>query len=117
MDLQIFYLNMHNQISNVMDISKSLIEELKLLIQLKENIGDSKENSIKLNRKYKDSVVMIENLVIDLILIYQPWRKNKQSLIFDMDNVYDLIEVNQMLDNGEIKKHEFWFDITECFGK
>lgn len=108
---------MHSQISNVMDISKSLIEELKLLIQLKENIGDSKENSIKLNRKYKDSVVMIENLVIHLILIYQPWRKNKQSLIFDMDNVYDLIEVNQMLDNGEIKKHEFWFDITACFGK
>jgi hypothetical protein len=27
---------MHNQISNVMDISKSVIEELKLLIQLKE---------------------------------------------------------------------------------
>ena len=106
---------MHNQISNVMDISKSLIDELKLLIQLKENIGDSKENSIKLNRKYKDSVVMIENLVIDLILVYQPWRKNKQSLIFDMDNVYDLIEVNQMLDNGKMKKHEFWFDITECF--
>ncbi len=100
-----------------MDISKSLIDELKLLIQLKENIGDSKENSIKLNRKYKDSVVMIENLVIDLILVYQPWRKNKQSLIFDMDNVYDLIEVNQMLDNGKMKKHEFWFDITECFGK
>lgn len=100
-----------------MDISKSLIDELKLLIQLKENIGDSKENSIKLNRKYKDSVVMIENLVIDLILVYQPWRKNKQSLIFDMDIVYDLIEVNQILDNGEIKKYEFWFDITECFGK
>ncbi len=108
---------MHNQISNVMDISKSLIDELKLLIQLKENIGDSKENSIKLNRKYKDSFVMIENLVIDLILIFKPWRKYKQSLIFDMDNVYDLIEVNQMLDNGEIKKHEFWFDITECFYK
>jgi hypothetical protein len=108
---------MHNQISNVMDITKSLIDELKLLIQLKENIGDSKENSIKLNRKYKDSVVMIENLVIDLILVYQPWRKNKQSLIFDMDNVYDSIEVNQMLDNGKTKKHEFWFDITECFGK
>jgi len=108
---------MHKQISNVMDISKSLIDELKLLIQLKENIGDSKENSIKLNRKYKDSVVMIENLVIDLILVYQPWRKNKQSLIFDMDIVYDLIEVNQILDNGEIKKYEFWFDITECFGK
>ena len=108
---------MHYQISNVMDISKSLIEELKLLIQLKENIGDSKENSIKLNRKYKDSVVMIENLVIDLFLIYQPWRKNKQSLIFHMDNVYDLIEVNQLLDNGETKRHAFWFDITECFGK
>ncbi len=106
---------MHNQISNVMDISKSLIDELKLLIQLKENIGDSKENPIKLNRKYKDSVVMIENLVIDLILIYQPWRKNKQSLLFDMDNVYDLIEVSQMLDNGKMKKHEFWFDITDCF--
>ena len=89
--------------------------ELKLLIQFKENIGDSKENPIILNRKYKDSVVMIENLVIDLILIYKPWRKNKQSLIFDMDNVYDLIEVNQMLDNGKMKKHEFWFDITECF--
>jgi len=107
---------MHNQISNVMDISKSLIDELKLLIQLKENIGDSKENSIKLNRKYKDSFIMIENLVIDLILIYQTWRKIEQSLIFDDDKKYDMITVIELLEDGSTKSHVFWFDITECFG-
>lgn len=43
------------------------------------------------------------------------WTKTEQSLIFANDKKYDKIGVVGLMDNGETKKYEFWFDITECF--
>jgi hypothetical protein len=78
-------------------------------------LGDSKENAIRISCDDSHFILLIENEIIDTILQEEPWRKIEQSLIFDDYSKYDMITVIELLEDGSTKKHEFWFDITECF--
>ena len=78
-------------------------------------MGDSKENAIRISCDDSHFILLIENEIIDTILQEEPWRKIEQSLIFDDYSKYDMITVIELLEDGSTKKHEFWFDITECF--
>ena len=99
-----------------MNIPKLILDELNITIPVSENLGDSKENAIRISCPDSMLVVLIENEIIDLILNEEPWKKVEQSLIFDEDKKYDVITVIELLDDGSTKKHVFWFNITECFG-
>jgi hypothetical protein len=98
-----------------MDILKLLLDELNITIPVFQDLGDTKENAIKLSCKDNMVVAFIENEIINTILKDEPWKKVEQSLLIDNDQKYDMITVIELLDNGSTKKHVFWFDITECF--
>jgi hypothetical protein len=100
-----------------MNIPKLLLDELNIIIPVSENLGDSKATAIRICCPDNMLIVLIENEIIDLILNEEPWKKVEQALLFDEDKKYDVITVIELLDDGSIKKHVFWFDITECFGK
>jgi hypothetical protein len=100
-----------------MNIPKLLLDELNIIIPISDNLGDSKATAIRISCPDSMLIVLIENEIIDLILNEEPWKKVEQSLIFDEDKKYDVITVIELLDDGLTKKHVFWFDITECFGK
>ena len=100
-----------------MNIPKLILDELNITIPVSENLGDSKATAIRISCPDSMLVVVVENEIIDIILNEEPWRKTEQALIFDEEKKYDVITVIVLLDDGSTKKHEFWFDITECFGK
>jgi hypothetical protein len=99
-----------------MNIPKLLIDELNIRIPVSYNLGDSKATAIRISCPDSMLIVLVENEIIDLMLKEEPWRKVEQSLVFDEDKKYDVITVIELLDGGLTKKHEFWFDITKCFG-
>jgi hypothetical protein len=97
-----------------MDILKLLLDELNITIPVFQDLGDTKENAIKLSCKDNMVVTFIENEIINTILKEEPWKKVEQSLILDSDQKYDMITVIELLDDGSTKKYIFWFDITDC---
>jgi hypothetical protein len=99
-----------------MNIPKLILDELNITIPVSDNLGDSKATAIRISCPDSILIVLIENEIIDLILKEEPWKKVEQSIVFDEDKKYDVITVIELLDDGSIKKHEFWFDITMCFG-
>ncbi len=99
-----------------MNIPKLILDELNITIPVTENLGDSKENAIRISCIDSHLIVLIENEIIDLILNEEPWKKLEQALLFDEDKKYDVIKVIELLNGDLTKKHEFWFDITDCFG-
>ena len=100
-----------------MNIPKLILDELNITIQVSDNLGDSKATAIRISCEDSMLIVLIENEIIDLILNEDPWKKIEQSLIFDEESKYDVITVIKLLDDGSTKRHVFWFDIKECFGK
>ncbi len=98
-----------------MNIPKLILDELNIIIPVSDNLGNSKAKAIRISCPDSMLIVFIENEIIDLILKEEPWKKVEQSLIFDEDKKYDVISVIELLDDGTTKRHEFWFDITECF--
>ena len=98
-----------------MNIAKLILDELNIIIPVSDKLGDSKENAIRISFPDNTLIVLIENEIIDLILNEEPWKKIEQSLVFDDDKKYDVINVIELLDDGTTKRHVFWFDITECF--
>jgi hypothetical protein len=99
-----------------MNIPKLILDELNIIIPVSDNLGDSKQNAIRISCEDSTLIVLIENEIIDLILNEEPWRKVEQSLLFDKDKKFDIISVIELLDDGGTKRHVFCFDITECFG-
>ena len=100
-----------------MNISKLILDKLNITIPVSENLGDSKATSIRISCVDSYLIVLIENEIINIILKEEPWKKTEQSLVFDEDKKYDVITVIELLDDSLTRKHQKWFDITDCFGK
>lgn len=98
-----------------MHIPKLILDELNIVIPIYDSIGHSKENAIRIRCDDTHIITLIQNEIIDAILQEEPWRKTEQSLILDNDRKYEMITVIELLEDGSTKKHEFWFDITQCF--
>lgn len=76
------------------------------------------ENAIEISGVHINHLIPIQASIIKYLFDCKPWTKVGQSPIYDNDKTYDKIEVVKLLlDYGETKRYEFWFDITECFGK
>ena len=97
--------------------TKNLFRQTYHCYPIKETCGESMETAIEISGVHINHLNPIEVSIIKHLFDDKPWTKVGQSLIHDNDKTYDKIEVVKLLlDNGETKRYEFWFDITECFG-
>lgn len=100
-----------------MEIPKTYSDKLTIVIPLKETCGASMETAIEISGVHINHLIPIEVSIIKYLFDDEPWTKVGQSFVFVNEKAYDKIEaVKLILDDGVTKKHEFWFDITECFG-
>ncbi|MFY8213142.1 MAG: hypothetical protein ACOVKJ_01680 [Flavobacterium sp.] len=99
-----------------MELKNNTTNNLSIIIPLIDTCGDSMESAIQINCFHSNFVIPIQNKIIDYLMDDMPWAKTEQSLIFaDNDKKFDKIGVIGLLGDGSTQKHEFWFDITECF--
>ena len=102
--------------TTIMKTPKTTPDKLTITIPLKETCGESMETAIEISGAHINYVIPIQNKIIDYLMDDMPWTKTEQSLIFaENDKRYDKIGVVGLLDDGSTQKHEFWFDISECF--
>ena len=79
--------------------------------------GQSQEQAVIINSKYKHMLIQVQNDFISLWLDEGRWRKVGQSLIvYDDGRKFDKITIHHFLDDGEEVERVFWFDISDCFG-
>ena len=101
-----------------MEIPKTYSDKLTIVIPLKETCGESMETAIEISGVHVNHLIPIQASIIKYLFDDEPWTKVGQSLFFVNEKAYDKIEVVKLiLDNGETKRYEFWFDISECYGK
>ena len=100
-----------------MEIPKTYSDKLTIVIPLKETCGESIENAIQISGVHINYLIPIQTKVIQYLFDDEPWTKVGQSLVYVNDKAFDKIDVVKLLlDEGETKRYEFWFDISECFG-
>jgi hypothetical protein len=101
-----------------MEIPKTYSDKLTIVVPLKETCGESIENAIVISGVHINHLIPIQKQIIQYLFDDEPWTKVGQSPVFVNKKYYDKIEVMKLiLENGETKRYEFWFDISECFGK
>ena len=101
-----------------METPKTTPEKLTLTIPLKETCGESMESAIEISGVHINHLIPIQASIIKYLFDDEPWTKVSQSLVYVNDKTYDKIEVVKLLlDNGETKRYEFWFDISEYYGR
>lgn len=100
-----------------METPKTTTENLTLTIPLKETCGESMEAAIEISGVHFNQIIPIETSIIHYLMDDLHWTKTEQSLIFANDKKYDKIGVVGLMDDGSTRSYNFWFDITECFGK
>lgn len=101
-----------------METPKTYSDKLTIVIPLKETCGTSMETAIEISGVHINHLIPIEASIIKHIFDDEPWTKVGQSFVFVNEKAYDKIEVVKLvLDNGETKRYEYWFDISECYGK
>ena len=100
-----------------MEIPKTYSDKLTIVIPLKETSGESMDSAIQISGVHINYLIPIQKKIIQYLFDNEPWTKVGQSLVFVNQKAYDKIEVVKLLlDDGETKRYEFWFDISECFG-
>lgn len=100
-----------------MEIPKTYSDKLTIVIPLKETSGESMDSAIQISGVHINYLIPIQKKIIQYLYDNEPWTKVGQSLVFVNQKAYDKIEVVKLLlDDGETKRYEFWFDISECFG-
>ena len=100
-----------------MEIPKTYSDKLTIVIPLKETCGESMDSAIQISGVHKNHIIPIQASIIKYLFDDEPWTKVGQSFVYVNDKAYDKIDVVKLiLDNGETKRYEFWFDISECFG-
>lgn len=100
-----------------MEIPKIYSDKLTIVIPLKETSGESIENAIVISGVHINYLIPIQKQIIQYLFDDEPWTKVGQSLVYINKKAYNKIEVVKLiLENGETKRYEFWFDISECFG-
>ena len=101
-----------------MEIPKTYSDKLTIVIPLKETSGESIETAIEISGVHINHLIPIQASIIKYLFDDEPWTKVGQSLVYVNDKAYDKIEVVRLLlDDGETKRYEFWFDISECYGR
>jgi hypothetical protein len=101
-----------------MEIPKTYSDKLTIVIPLKETFGESIENAIVISGVHINHLIPIQKQIIQYLFDDEPWTKVGQLPVFVNKKAYEKIEVVKLiLENGETKRYEFWFDISECYGK
>ena len=101
-----------------MEIPKTYSDKLTIVIPLKETSGESIENAIVISGVHFNHIIPIQASIIKYLFDDEPWTKVGQSLVYVNDKAFDKIDVVKLLlEDGETKRYEFWFDISECYGK
>lgn len=78
--------------------------------------GETMETAIQISGVHRNYLIDIQKRIIQYLFDNEPWTKVGQSFIFTKDKAYDKIEVVRLLlENGDTKRYEFWFDITGCY--
>ena len=100
-----------------MEIPKTYSDKLTISIPLNETCGESMETAIEISGVHINHLIPIQASIIKYLFDEEPWTKVGQSLVYVNDKAFDKIEVVKLLlEDGETKRYEFWFDISECFG-
>jgi hypothetical protein len=101
-----------------MEIPKTYSDKLTIVIPLNKSCGESIKNAIKISGVHTNYLIPIQTKVIQYLFDDEPWTKIGQSLVYVNEKAYDKIDVVKLLlEDGETKRNEFWFDISECYGK
>jgi hypothetical protein len=101
-----------------METPKTYSDKLTISIPLNETCGESMESAIQISGVHINYLIPIQKKIIQYLFDNEPWTKVGQSLVFVNQKGYDKIEVVKLLlDDGKTKRYEFWFDISECYGK
>ena len=101
-----------------MEIPKTYSDKLTIIIPLKETCGESIQTAIEISGVHINHLIPIQKQIIQYLFDDEPWTKVGQSLVYVNDKAFDKIEVVKLLlENGETKRYEFWFDISECYGR
>ena len=101
-----------------METQNNTSDKLTIVIPLKETCGESIENAIKISGVHINHLIPIQASIIKHLFDDEPWTKIGQSLVYVNDKAFDKIEVVKLLlEDGSTKRYEFWFDISECYGK
>ena len=101
-----------------MEIPKTYSDKLTISIPLNETCGESMETAIEISGVHINHLIPIQASIIKYLFDDEPWTKVGQCLVYVNDKAFDKIEVVRLLLlDGETKRYEFWFDISECFGK
>ncbi len=101
-----------------MEIPKTYSDKLTIVIPLKETCGESMETAIEISGVHINYLIPIQKKIIQYLFDNEPWTKVGQSLVFVNQKAYAKIEVVRLLlEDGETKRYEFWFDISECYGR
>ena len=101
-----------------MEIPKTYSDKLTIVIPLKETCGESMDSAIKISGVNINHLIPIQASIIKHLFDDEPWTKVGQYLVYVNDKAFDKIEVVRLLlEDGETKRYEFWFDISECYGK
>ena len=99
-----------------METPKTISDKLIVTIPLNQASGESMETAIQINCPHINYLIPIQNKIIHYIFDDEPWTKVGQSLYIVNEKKYDKIEVVRLLlEDGETKRYEFWFDITGCY--
>ena len=109
--------NIYIKIQDFMETQNNTSDKLTIVIPLKDTCGESMETAIEISGAHINYLIPIQTKVIQYLFDDEPWTKVGQSLVYVNDKAFDKIDVVKLLlDNGETKRYEFWFDISECFG-
>ncbi|WP_264511629.1 hypothetical protein [Flavobacterium sp. N1719] len=101
-----------------MGTPKTYSDKLTIVIPLIEPYGESMESAIQISGIHINYLIPIQKKIIQYLFDNEPWTKVGQSLVFANQKTYDKIEVVRLLlEDGETKRYEFWFDISECYGR
>ena len=100
-----------------MEIPKTYSDKLTIVIPLKETCGESIETAIEISGVHINHLIPIQKQIIQYLFDDETWTKVGQLPVFVNKKAYEKIEVVKLiLENGETKRYEFWFDISECYG-
>jgi hypothetical protein len=100
-----------------MDIEQHIYNNTDVFLPINGGNGQSQDQAIVIGSEAKYRLIQVENEFISAMLDEGYWKKVEQSLIHRNDKKYDKITIENILDDGAVVEREYWFDITECFGK
>jgi hypothetical protein len=105
-----------------LSIRERLLKDFGVNLQISGGLGNSLENAVVIQYGVPNDYVSIEYAYLKYLGFGRgiQWRVIQQELVQTDDKTYDKIKIETLQKDGDetIKQIEnFYFDITECFGK